>query len=69
MNAARIGNAGWAFAAIACVAALASGCQQNLRKTVAAIDSAYSAGEYDRAAKRAEAALADNGDDAQDRLV
>ena len=69
MNAARIGNARWAFAAIACVAALASGCQQNLRKTVAAIDSAYSAGEYDRAAKRAEAALADNGDDAQDRLV
>ena len=58
-----------AFAAIACVAALASGCQQNLRKTVAAIDSAYSAGEYDRAAKRAETALADNGDDAQDRLV
>lgn len=69
MNAARIGNAGWAFAAIACVAALASGCQQNLRKTVAAIDSAYSAGEYERAAKRAETALADNGDDAQDRLV
>ena len=58
-----------AFAAIACVAALASGCQQNLRKTVAAIDSAYSAGEFDRAAKRAETALADNGDDAQDRLV
>ena len=58
-----------AFVAIACVAALASGCQQNLRKTVAAIDSAYSAGEYDRAAKRAETALADNGDDAQDRLV
>ena len=58
-----------AFAAIACVAALASGCQQNLRKTVAAIDSAYSVGEYDRAAKRAETALADNGDDAQDRLV
>ena len=58
-----------AFAAIACVAALASGCQQNLRKTVAAIDSAYSAGEFGRAAKRAETALADNGDDAQDRLV
>ena len=58
-----------AFVAIACVAALASGCQQNLRKTVAAIDSAYSAGEFDRAAKRAETALADNGDDAQDHLV
>lgn len=69
MNAARIGNARWALAAFACVAALAAGCQQNLRKTVAAIDSAYSAGEYDRAAKRAETALADNGDDAQDRLV
>jgi hypothetical protein len=69
VNRARIGNARWAFAAIACVASLASGCQQNLRKTVAAIDSAYSAGEYDRAAKRAETALADNGDDAQDRLV
>ncbi len=69
MNAARTGNARWAFAATACVATFAVGCQQNLRKTVAAIDSAYSAGEYDRAAKRAETALADNGDDAQDRLV
>ena len=69
MNRARKGNDRWAFAAIACVAAFASGCQQNLRKTVAAIDSAYSAGEYDRAAKRAETALAENGDDAQDRLV
>lgn len=69
MNRARTGNARWAFAATACVASLAAGCQQNLRKTVAAIDSAYSAGEYDRAAKRAETALAENGDDAQDRLV
>ena len=69
MNRARTGNARWAFAAIACIASLGAGCQQNLRKTVAAIDSAYSAGEYDRAAKRAETALAENGDDAQDRLV
>lgn len=69
MNRTRTGNARRAFAAFACAAAFASGCQQNLRKTVAAIDSAYSAGEYERAAKRAETALADNGDDAQDRLV
>ena len=69
MNRARNGNVRWASVAIALVASLGAGCQQNLRKTVAAIDSAYSAGEYDRAAKRAETALADNGDDAQDRLV
>lgn len=69
MNRTRTGTVLLAPAAFACVAALAAGCQQNLRKTVAAIDSAYSAGEYDRAATRAETALADNGDDAQDRLV
>ena len=69
MNRARNGSARWASVAFALVATFAAGCQQNLRKTVAAIDSAYAAGEYDRAAKRAETALADNGDDAQDRLV
>jgi hypothetical protein len=69
VNRVRNGSARWASVAIALVSALAAGCQQNLRKTVAAIDSAYSAGEYDRAAKRAETALAENGDDAQDRLV
>jgi len=55
--------------AVACGAALSAGCQRDLRKSVAAIDAAYSSGDYPAAAKLAEAAVKQNNNDQQDRLL
>lgn len=72
----RIGTTGTSFIAACVTAALAcaclafvGGCQRDLRKSVAAIDRAYSAGDYPVAAKLAEAAVAQNNNDQQDRLL
>lgn len=48
---------------------LVTGCQRELRKSVAAIDAAYSSGDYQAAAKLSEAALKQNNNDQQDRLL
>ena len=57
-------------AAAAAVAILAcTGCQHELRRSVSDIDRAYAAGDYPRASRYAEDAVARNGDDRQDRLV
>ena len=42
---------------------LVTGCQRELRKSVAAIDAAYSSGDYPAAAKLSEAAVKQNNND------
>lgn len=51
------------------LAAALAGCQRDLRSGVAQIDSAFAAGDYARAARLADRAVARNGGDRQDRLL
>lgn len=55
--------------AAALAVVLVTGCQRELRKSVAAIDAAYSSGDYQAAAKLSEAAVKQNNNDQQDRLL
>jgi hypothetical protein len=59
----------WRSAAAASLVLVAAGCQRDLRETMAAIDSSYSAGQYAQAYSIAGGAATQNGNDEQDRLV
>lgn len=54
---------------VAATALAALGCQSDLRRSVAAIDAAYAAGDFEAASRTAEECANRNGDDAQDRLL